>query len=290
MAVSIPKKKFKFASLHKVVIKDRSAEKQAGPSVSKAQATTVRAIAGSLIIENVINECAVFPKEKLSEVSPDNRIQILVRKCTRLTLVSLSLIGSIRMEDLEDSIIVLGCCGTSVYLENCTNVTLFVTCHQIRIHKCTNCSIYVMCRSHPIIEDCMGMLFAPYGIDYSDHASDLDMAGLTGAGCWDNVVDFRWHKSTPSPCWKVMPEDKRVKASELMQLVRSSSFAGATGGSATAEEYMKSCSLGDKTVTKLQTAASGTDTAITAGDTTASAVQPANLHNSVVEDDDEDEI
>jgi hypothetical protein len=32
------------------------------------------------------------------------------------------------------------------------------------------------------------------------------------ATCWDNVKDFRWHKSTHSPNWRVMPEEERQGA------------------------------------------------------------------------------
>ncbi len=30
----------------------------------------------------------------------------------------------------------------------------------------------------------------------------LQTANLLSANCWENVVDFRWHKSTPSPNWR----------------------------------------------------------------------------------------
>ena len=31
-------------------------------------------------------------------------------------------------------------------------------------------------------------------------------ADLVNATCWDNVVDFRWHKSIKSPNWDVWPQ------------------------------------------------------------------------------------
>ena len=30
-------------------------------------------------------------------------------------------------------------------------------------------------------------------------------ADLTDAKCWNNVVDFRWHRTTKSPHWHVLP-------------------------------------------------------------------------------------
>lgn len=36
------------------------------------------------------------------------------------------------------------------------------------------------------------------------------VANLTTACNWDNVVDFRWHRSTASPNWSVAPEELRM--------------------------------------------------------------------------------
>jgi hypothetical protein len=33
---------------------------------------------------------------------------------------------------------------------------------------------------------------------------------LKEANCWDNVVDFRWHKQIHSPNWHVIEESNRV--------------------------------------------------------------------------------
>jgi hypothetical protein len=36
------------------------------------------------------------------------------------------------------------------------------------------------------------------------------VANLIAAKNWDNVVDFRWHRTTASPNWTVTPEEQRV--------------------------------------------------------------------------------
>jgi hypothetical protein len=39
----------------------------------------------------------------------------------------------------------------------------------------------------------------------------VQTAGLTDAHCWDNVVDFRWHRMSQSPNWSIIPEsDRRI--------------------------------------------------------------------------------
>ena len=34
---------------------------------------------------------------------------------------------------------------------------------------------------------------------------------MTDAKCWDSVVDFRWHRTTPSPHWHVIPPLERIQ-------------------------------------------------------------------------------
>jgi hypothetical protein len=36
------------------------------------------------------------------------------------------------------------------------------------------------------------------------------VANLCTATNWANVVDFRWHRSTQSPNWSVLPEEERA--------------------------------------------------------------------------------
>jgi Tubulin binding cofactor C len=74
--------------------------------------------------------------------------------------------GSVRLEKMTKCRIFLGPCCTSVYIEECSEVEVFLACHQLRIHKSHNCQLYVRVNSHPIIEDCTGFGFAPYNIVY----------------------------------------------------------------------------------------------------------------------------
>lgn len=118
--------------------------------------------------------------------------------------------GSVRIEDVKDCQIVLGPSQTSVYLENVINCTLWIACHQLRIHNSQSCQLYVRVNSHPIIEDCQSMGFGPYLLQYATIEEDLKTTKLEHANCWDNVVDFRWHKQTHSPHWQIIEEEKRI--------------------------------------------------------------------------------
>ncbi len=68
---------------------------------------------------------------------------------------------------------------TSVYLEGARDCTLSIACHQLRIHNCHNCRLYVKVNSHPIIEDCSDMQFAPYQLEYKDIQNDIEVSTLS---------------------------------------------------------------------------------------------------------------
>lgn len=86
-----------------------------------------------------------------------------------------TLLGSVRIEHTTDSTISLGACCTSVYLDSVKNCTIQILSHQLRIHECADCRLYVRVQSHPIIEDCSNMGFAPYTYTYSGVNEDLQV-------------------------------------------------------------------------------------------------------------------
>lgn len=65
------------------------------------------------------------------------------------------------LKNISNSVIVAGRVTGPVHITNVTDSILVMTAHQVRIHDCTNVDIYLHCSSHPIIEDCKGMRFAP---------------------------------------------------------------------------------------------------------------------------------
>jgi tubulin-specific chaperone C len=120
------------------------------------------------------------------------------------------------------------------------------------MHDCRDVDVYLYCTSRPIIEDCEGIRFTELPVTY------MDLLGLspsfpsqppapgaegsvgvgTGAGrgdgpvgeqegpfgkdsknLWDQVDDFKWLKSEPSPHWSVLPAEEKVPEETWREVV-----------------------------------------------------------------------
>lgn len=65
------------------------------------------------------------------------------------------------LKDISNSLIVAGRVSGPVHITGVSDSILVVAARQVRIHECRDVDIYLHCSSHPIIEDCTGMRFAP---------------------------------------------------------------------------------------------------------------------------------
>jgi hypothetical protein len=147
-------------------------------------------------------------------------------------------LGSVRIENCSNCYLFLGPCSTSCYMESVTGSIVCCSSHQLRIHNTHDCVLYVCINSHPIIEDCSYLGFAQYELlqytrprekgdapatadNMADTSSvsikdDVLAAGLIGANCWSNVVDFKWHKDTASPNFYLMSHSKPTHARHVL--------------------------------------------------------------------------
>jgi len=141
-----------------------------------------------------------------NEHKEDSPPKVFIEKCERSFISMPLLLGSVRIENVKDCTIYLGPCCTSVYLESCRNCTVLCSSHQLRIHQCHNVIMHVRINGHPIIEDCSNMSFGPYRLCYNGIDTHFKEANLLSADSWNNVVDFRWHKTTKSPNWNKLEE------------------------------------------------------------------------------------
>ncbi|KAK3941331.1 tubulin binding cofactor C-domain-containing protein [Diplogelasinospora grovesii] len=112
--------------------------------------------------------------------------------------------SSLALRNITHGLVIARSVSGSVHVTGVRNSVLVVVARQVRIHECSNTTLYLYCRSHPIIEDCSGMRFAPAPKRYlsEDEREELNQ--------WDQVDDFKWLKAEHSPNWAILPEEERV--------------------------------------------------------------------------------
>jgi tubulin-specific chaperone C len=69
--------------------------------------------------------------------------------------------ASLAIKNIENSLIIAGHVTGSAHITGVRDSVVVVAARQVRIHECKNVVLYLHCTSHPIIEDCSGMQFAP---------------------------------------------------------------------------------------------------------------------------------
>ncbi|KAI1860328.1 uncharacterized protein JN550_011594 [Neoarthrinium moseri] len=112
--------------------------------------------------------------------------------------------AGLAIKDIRGSLLVCGTVAGPVHITGVRNSVIVVAARQVRVHECDNVDIYLHCGSHPIIEDCKGMRFAPLPEAYAVKTQEA------GKNQWDQVDDFKWLKTEPSPNWSVLPEEKKL--------------------------------------------------------------------------------
>ena len=218
-----PKKKFTFSSKNKekaaATKEDAKTAAAAAAAVAASDgpaaivpATSKDAEGGYTLRDLVSNQVLVLTEKELGVSREDSSVRppLLITNCNNIVVSARCLLGAARLENCSDCQVFLGPCSTSVYLEGCSRCTVFLASHQLRIHKSAACRLYVRVNSHPIIEDCTDMGFAPYSLAHSEIGRHMLEAGLRDAKCWDNVVDFRWHRTTRSPNWFTLETGDRM--------------------------------------------------------------------------------
>eukprot|EP00164_Ancoracysta_twista_P005380 GFYU01007361.1.p2 GENE.GFYU01007361.1~~GFYU01007361.1.p2 ORF type:complete len:146 (+),score=18.91 GFYU01007361.1:3-440(+) len=125
--------------------------------------------------------------------------------------------SALYVDKLENCTVYAGPCSGAVHIEECTNCTFVVACHQMRIHTTTETTFSILVRSNPIIEKCSKVGFCPYVLTYDGIDKQLATANLSlDQNKWDNVQDFNWLRAQQSTNWNVVPEGERpIVALEL---------------------------------------------------------------------------
>jgi len=117
--------------------------------------------------------------------------------------------NTLAIKNVSNSLIIAGQVAGPAHITGVRDSVLVVNARQVRMHECDNVTVYLWCGSHPIIEDCTRIRFAPIPDCYLKKGQD------NGPGNqWDQVDDFKWLKAEPSPNWKKLDgaEDYAVPA------------------------------------------------------------------------------
>jgi len=109
------------------------------------------------------------------------------------------------LKNIKESLIVCGHVSGPAHITGVENIVVVAACRQFRMHGSKNVDVYLQCSSRPIIEDCEGIRFAPLPQTY------ITEENAQNPNQWDQVDDFKWLKSEPSPHWSVLPPEQRIK-------------------------------------------------------------------------------
>ncbi|XP_051008811.1 tubulin-specific chaperone C [Acomys russatus] len=119
--------------------------------------------------------------------------------------------NTLRLAKARGCKVLCGPVSTSVFLEDCCDCTLAVACQQLRVHTTRDTRIFLQVTSRAIVEDCSGILFAPYTWSYLGINKDFQDSGLDRSkNNWNHVDDFNWlARDVASPNWGILPEEER---------------------------------------------------------------------------------
>ncbi|KAI1747583.1 tubulin binding cofactor C-domain-containing protein [Xylaria castorea] len=112
--------------------------------------------------------------------------------------------AGLALKNIKRSLIIAGHVAGPAHITGIEDSIIVVAARQVRMHDCKNVHVYLHCTSHPIIEDCSNMAFAPLPTFYTNGSTTPE------TNQWNQVDDFKWLKDTPSPNWGVLAEDDRI--------------------------------------------------------------------------------
>ncbi|KAF2007939.1 TBCC-domain-containing protein [Amniculicola lignicola CBS 123094] len=112
--------------------------------------------------------------------------------------------AGLTLKHIKESLVVCGQVSGPAHITGVERSVLVVACRQFRMHASKDVDVYLHCASRPIIEDCENIRFSPLPETYVSP----EIASLQNQ--WDQIDDFKWLKSEPSPHFSILPPSDRV--------------------------------------------------------------------------------
>ncbi|KAI1264439.1 tubulin binding cofactor C-domain-containing protein [Xylariaceae sp. FL1019] len=180
--------------------------------ISQSSNTHIRkpsfSTAKNILISSHSNLHIILPSSASHATSSGNLTDLtrcIVDMTTPTRLDAGTPFAGLALKNITDSLLVCGAVSGALHITGLKNCVVIVKARQVRMHDCKDVKVYLWCGSHPIIEDCEGVDFAPLPGFYADDMSTPE------TNRWDQVDDFKWLKSEASPNWRVLPEEERLK-------------------------------------------------------------------------------
>lgn len=129
---------------------------------------------------------------------------------THCTILITGVPTQLRVDHLTDCNLLVGPIAGSVHMEHAVNCNITLCSRQIRLHDSTHTHFYCFVNSHPIIERCHSVHFAPYNLQYPLYEQHFQQSKLNATvNMWSAVNDFNWLKQQQSPNWSILEEAQR---------------------------------------------------------------------------------
>lgn len=106
--------------------------------------------------------------------------------------------NTLAIRNISGSLVIAGQVAGPAHVTGVRDSVLVVNARQVRMHECRNVTVYLWCGSHPIIEDCEDVRVAPLPKAFLGRGQDNG----ADSNQWDQVDDFGWLKTEPSPNWR----------------------------------------------------------------------------------------
>jgi len=110
-------------------------------------------------------------------------------------------ISALHIRNLSNTVLLIPPIHGSVLIHELTRCTIVVGCHQFRMHTSHNVDVYLSITSNPVIEHCSDIRFGGYPDVLFSSPESKPSNHLS-------VMDFSHIRSTPSPHWSALDDDR----------------------------------------------------------------------------------
>jgi hypothetical protein len=207
-----PRAKFSFKR------KPKAEVQRAAPDAAAASKDVASSLASA---STVPNDAVVIDGQKGSKlvITPGGR-DVMLKDLTDCDVHLLDVVGAVRANNVVRCRIWAPAVASSLLLYNCDESVFVLVAQQLRLHDSHRLSLYLHTKSSPVIEGCTDVKFGPYPADavYPEREANWKAIGLeptTDDRTWAQVLDFHWHKTTPSPNWTLT---ESAPAAQVLQL------------------------------------------------------------------------